>query len=126
MKRINIFLVVFVVVFITFNAFLLNMLNIRVGRMDSKLNQLEVQIGRARNSVNYLNNEQSSPVLKEKEVFTPTELALYLEISMGKIYDMIDAPGADLPYVCIDGEYRFGKEAIDEWLKTNKNINTGN
>lgn len=125
MKRINIVLVVFVAVFIIFNAFLLNMLNSRFGRMDGKLNQLEGQIGGVRNIENYLNNGQSSPALKEKEVFTPTELALYLGISMEKVYDMIDAPGADLPYVCIDGEYRFGKEAIDEWLKTSKTINTG-
>ena len=119
MKKLNTFIVVLCAVLIIANAILIFTLN-------DKLDQIQAQLAGVRSGMNNLNNGQGSAEIKEKDVFTPSELARYLGIEMSKIYDMIDKAGTDLPYVNIDGEYRFGKEAIDDWLKTNKNIFTSN
>ncbi|HYF84511.1 MAG TPA: helix-turn-helix domain-containing protein [Clostridia bacterium] len=126
MKKIGIILVVLGVILIAANGFLLNTLNNRLDGMSSKLDLLEVQLARVQSSANNQNLIQPKTEAKEKDVFTPTELAEYLNININQVYDMIDAPGVGLPYVNIGGEYRFGKEAIDEWLKGNKGENTGN
>jgi excisionase family DNA binding protein len=88
--------------------------------VNSKLDQLEMQLARFRSSANSQNRTQQNIVTKEKEVFTPTELAEYMNIGLNQVYDLIDAPGAGLPYINVGGEYRFGKEAIDDWLKGHK------
>jgi excisionase family DNA binding protein len=126
MKKISIVLVVLCVVLIAANGLLLNTLNNRLDGMNSKINQLGVQLARAQSSMNNQNVIQPATEVKGKEVFTPTELSKYLDIKLSQVYDMIDAPGIGLPYICVDGEYRFGKEAIDDWLKGNKGGNTGN
>lgn len=117
MKKISIVLIVLGVVLIAANGLLLNTLNNRFDDMSSKLDQLEMQLARVQSSANNQNVIQPNTEVKEKEVFTPTELAVYLNIRLDQVFDMIDAPGIGLPYVSVGGEYRFGKEAIDEWLK---------
>ncbi len=126
MKKTGIFLVVLGVVLIAANGLLLNSLYNKLEGMSSKLDQLEVQLARVQSSGANQNRIQPSTEVKEKEVFTPSELAKYLNIKMSQVYDMIDAPGIGLPYICVDGEYRFGKEAIDDWLKRNKDENINN
>ena len=119
MKRISIFWTVLGVVIVILNITLLYTLNTGFDRVNNKLNQLEMQIAGVRSNTNNQNSNQRDVRVKEKEVFTPTELAEYLNIKLDQVYDMIDFPGVGLPYICVDGEYRFGKEAIDEWLKGN-------
>jgi excisionase family DNA binding protein len=126
MKKITIFLVILGAVLITANTFLLYSLNVRFDRISSKLDQLEAQSARAQSRVNTQNNVQSNAAVNQKEVFTPLELAKYLNIPMDKVYDMIDSPGVGLPYVCVDGEYRFGREAINDWLKRNTDESISN
>ncbi len=126
MKKINIVLVVLGIVLIAANGLLLNTLNQRLDGMSSKLDQLEVQLTGAQSNTNNQNAIQPKIEVKEKEVFTPTELAEYLNIELDQVFDMIDAPGIGLPYKTVGGEYRFGKAAIDEWLKGNKGENKGN
>ena len=126
MKRISIFYTVLGVVIVTLNITLLYTLNTGFDRVNNKLNQLEMQIAGVRSSTNNQNSIQREVRVKEKEVFTPTELAEYLDIKLDQVYDMIDPPGVGLPYICVGGEYRFGKEAIDEWLKENKGYNIEN
>ena len=87
---------------------------------------LDSQLAGIRSRMSSLGNVQQTPAAKQKEVFTPSELAQYLNIEMSKIYDMIDMKDSRLPYVNVDGEYRFGKEAIDEWMKNRINVETGN
>lgn len=117
MKRTRIFWTVLGVAIVILNIALLCMLNTGFDRVNNKLDQLEMQITGVRSSTNNQNDNQGDVGVKEKEVFTPTELAEYLNIKLDQVYDMIDFPGVGLPYICVDGEYRFGKEAIDEWLK---------
>ena len=126
MKKTGIVLVIIGVVLIAANGLLLNSLNNRLEGVSSKLDQLEVQLARVQSSAVNQNRIQSNTEVKEKEVFTPSELAKYLNIKMSQVYDMIDAPDIGLPYIYVDGEYRFGKEAIDDWLKRNKGENINN
>jgi excisionase family DNA binding protein len=119
--RKSIFLVIFGIILVAANIVLLNTQNSKLDKMSSKLDQMEMQLAVARSNTNSQNNIESN-ALMQKEVFTPSELAQYLGVEMSKIYDMIDVEGVGIPYVCIDGEYRFGKKAIDEWLKTSKDI----
>jgi excisionase family DNA binding protein len=120
MKKINISLAILSIILITSNTFLLYSLNTRFGTMNSRLDQLEMQLAGFRSSANSQNRIQQKNDTKEKEVFTPTELAEYMNISLDQVYDLIDAPGVGLPYINVGGEYRFGKEAIDDWLKGHK------
>ena len=71
-----------------------------------------------------MNKVQPDASEKVNQIFTPTELAEYLRITLDQVYGMIDAPDATIPYTCIDGEYRFSKEAIDVWIQEGKVINT--
>ena len=126
MKKIIIFLAILGAVLIASNAFILYSMNVKFDSMNSRLDQLEVQISRIQGSANKQNNMQGNIAVKQKEVFTPTELAEYLNIEMDRVYDMIDSPSIGLPYISVGGEYRFGKKAIDDWLKGNTGENTDN
>lgn len=117
MKKASIFLMILCAVSVAANGIMFFSFGSKLDNLNSKLDQVEAQLTGVLISVNRLNNMQISTGEKEKEVFSPLELAQYLDVEMSKVYDMIDAPGVGLPYVCIDGEYRFGKEAIDEWLR---------
>lgn len=58
-----------------------------------------------------------------KEVMSPSELAKYMNIEMAIIYDMTSAD-LTMPYIEVNGEYRFNKAAIDKWMETRNIINT--
>lgn len=58
-----------------------------------------------------------------KEIMTPSELAQYLNIDIQDVYkSIIENQSANAPYFKVGNEYRFSKQAIDEWLKTAKQI----
>lgn len=120
MKKINISVVILVIVLLAVNTFQLFSLNGKLDNMDSRLNVLEMRLAELQSSGNSRNSVQGSTVEKEKEVFTPTELAEYMNITLNQVYELIDSPAEGLPYINVGGEYRFGKEAVDDWLKGNK------
>jgi excisionase family DNA binding protein len=70
-------------------------------------------------SITYNNSTREK---KWNEVMAPTELAQYLDIELDQVYDIIDNKESGIPYVCIDGAYRFSKDAINEWLASQKSI----
>lgn len=120
MKKAGILLAIFGAVLFAANIVMLFKLSTRIDIMNNKLGQIEMQLAEIRSSVSNKNNMQQYIEKKEKEVFTPSELAEYLNIGLDKVYDMIDSPDYRIPYIMVDGEYRFGKKAIDDWLKGNK------
>ena len=126
MKRISIFGAVLGVVIVILNIALLYTLNTGFDKMSNRLDQLEMQMVRVMSNTYNQNISPREAEVKEKEIFTPTELAEYLNIKLDQVYDMIDSPGVELPYVLVEGEYRFGKEAVDEWLKGSKGKNSDN
>ncbi len=116
MKKTFIFALVLGAVIVVMDIALLYKQNNRFDNIGSRLDGIEMQLAGVRSSMDKQKSIQVDAEVKEKEVFTPTELAEYLNIKLDQVYDMIDAPDTELPYVCIDGEYRFGKDAIDEWM----------
>jgi len=72
-----------------------------------------------RSNVNYVNYERDK---KWDDVMSPTELAQYLDIELDQVYHIINNKGSGIPYICIDDAYRFGKDAINEWLTSEKSI----
>jgi excisionase family DNA binding protein len=124
-NRSFILLVIFALVLAVVDIYIVNEVGNKLETVIKRLDSVEAGfrlVQSNNNRVNIIQNEGNKE--KIKEVLTPSELANYLRIDMGKVYDMIDHPDAKLPYVNINGEYRFSKNAIDEWLKSNSNINT--
>lgn len=64
----------------------------------------------------------TKPEKKWNDVMAPTELAKYLDIELSQVYDIIDDKESEIPYVFIEGAYRFSKDAIDKWLASRKTI----
>lgn len=69
------------------------------------------------------NSLQNTPVKSVKEVMTPLELAKYMGIEMDVVYD-IATTDSTMPYIQINGEFRFNKVAIDKWMETRRTIQT--
>lgn len=72
---------------------------------------------------NQNNNIQQSSEENFKEVMAPTDLAKYLDIELNKVYELATRDN-NMPYVMINGEYRFSKAAIDKWMETRITIET--
>jgi len=88
-----------------------------------EVDSLKSQIIHVLNQNQYRNNYNgSTQEEKWNDVMAPTELAQYLDIKLDQVYDIIDNRESGIPYVYIDGAYRFSKDAIDEWLASRKNI----
>ena len=68
------------------------------------------------------NNEN---VVEAKDIMTPTEFAEYFDIDIKEIYKLvIDNPDSEFPYININGEVRFSKKAIEEYMiNGNKTLN---
>ena len=92
-------------------------------KVRAEVESFKSQIVHILNQNQYRNNCNGSAQEKKwNDVMAPTELAQYLDIELGQVYDIIDNRESDIPYVYIDGAYRFSKDAIDEWLASRKNI----
>ena len=57
------------------------------------------------------------------EWMTVKQVAEYLQMSDDKIYDM--AKKGELPAVKIRQQWRFDREEIDQWLKSNRATSEG-
>lgn len=115
--------VIAAVLIISINTYTLRDIENNLDVVNNNLRSIETGISLIHSissKANVVQNTVNSEKLKD--VFTPTELADYLNIHIDIVYDMIENPEAKLPFVCIDGEYRFSRSAIDEWLKSNIDI----
>jgi excisionase family DNA binding protein len=75
------------------------------------------------NISNNSDNLQNIQSKKVKEIMTPTDLAEYMDIEMVKVYEIVSRDNS-MPYIQIDGEYRFNKAAIDKWMEKRMTIET--
>lgn len=80
---------------------------------------LKTYINSIENKLNSLQRISREEPPKAKEVMGPLELAEYLNVDVSKVFELIDSPKTALPYSIIGGEFRFNKNAIDEWMKHN-------
>lgn len=115
------FLTLIVLIVVLISVFKLNNLQVRYNELNSQYYMLQSSIQNISNNQNSY-QPQSQP--KEvKEVMSPLELAEYMDIEMMLVYDMIERDKT-MPYIEINGEYRFSKAAIEKWMETRKIILT--
>lgn len=114
-----------VIVILLVNTVALNKVTKQNNDLEYKLLGLEQML----NEKSVYNNSNQIPQMPKKvakDVMTPLDLADYLGIKMDKVYDLVENKDSKIPYICIDGEYRFSRNAIDEWMKTSKEITIRN
>jgi excisionase family DNA binding protein len=83
-------------------------------------NQVSILQGINKQNEIYTNTK---PQIITKEIMTPSELAQYLNIDIQEVYkSIIENQSSNAPYFKVGNEYRFSKQAIDEWLKAAKEV----
>ncbi|MDF2879813.1 MAG: Helix-turn-helix domain [Clostridiaceae bacterium] len=83
-------------------------------------NQISILQGLNKQNETYTNTKLQ---IITKEIMTPSELAQYLNIDIQEVYkSIIENQSSNAPYFKVGDEYRFSKKAIDEWLKTAKQV----
>lgn len=119
-----------IVIVLLVNSFLMNGKLDKITRqmelMYAKQNEILWELGKL-NQTGVNNNTNKNTQIKDlniKEVMSPLGLSEYLGISLDKVYSLVENKESKIPYINIDGEYKFNKSAIDEWMKTSKDIST--
>ena len=93
-----------------------------------KFNDIENRLAMLPNSIALKNNKISATTQPAKEenqndIMTPNELSKYLKIDIQKIYSLIiENPKSEFPCLKINGEVRFSKNAIDEYMLKGNNL----
>ncbi|WP_315116996.1 helix-turn-helix domain-containing protein [uncultured Clostridium sp.] len=119
---------------IVLNIYTINLvLNFR-DNMANSLSDLNIEVMRTQNDVNRVSNSLNGQgrkvdeyMTKEKmtkDVMSRYELAEYLNISIYKLWEILEDKESKIPYVLVDGEHRFSKDNIDKWLASVKHIDT--
>lgn len=94
----------------------------------TKFNNIEYRLSMLSSSISTIDNKVSNTKTPAKEqtqsdIMTPTELSNYLKISIDKVYkSIIENPNSKFPHMKIDGEVRFSKKAIDEYMIKEGNV----
>lgn len=57
------------------------------------------------------------------QVMTLDELAIYLKLPKSTLYKLVQ--GGRIPGQKLGKQWRFGKQAIDQWLNNEQNIKAG-
>jgi excisionase family DNA binding protein len=115
------FLTLIVLIVVLISIYKLNNLQVRYNELNSQYYMLQSSI---QNISNNQNSYQPQSQQKEaKEIMSPLDLAEYLDIDMMLVYDMVKRD-TTMPYIEINGEYRFNKAAIEKWMETRKIILT--
>lgn len=119
-KTIKVILVIGLFASLTINITSLGLLKKQSDRMDSISNRTNELYNR---TINAKNNENKVESVETNEIMTPTELAEYLNIDIKEIYRLvIDNPDSDIPFLKVNGEVRFNKNAIDEYMSNGVKI----
>ena len=95
----------------------------------TKFNNIEHRLNTLSNYIGSMNNKVSTTIQPDKpkiqnDIMTPSELATYLKIDIDKVYRLIiENPNSKFPCTKFNGEVRFSKNAIDEYmLKVNNKL----
>lgn len=110
-------------------SILLNLIVIMIlSNYSTKFNNIEYRLSMLSSSISTINNKVSNTKTPAKEqpqsdIMTPSELANYLKVDVYKIYNsIIENPNSKFPRMKIDGEVRFSKTAIDEYMIKEGNV----
>lgn len=116
----NNFLAVVIMILLLISLLRLNQLQQSYNQLSSQYFMLHSSVQNLTNDLNGLNSlrqvERTLQEVPAKEVMSPLELADYLKIPMDTVYDMTTADPT-MPYVVVNGEYRFNKAAINKWME---------
>ena len=110
-------LIVLILLLISVNK--MNSLQVVYNELNSQMLMLQSTIQNIHRDSGFI--PPQNPPKAAKEVMSPLELAEYLNIDMMLVYDMTEKD-LTMPYIEIDGEYRFNKAAIDKWMETRRTI----
>jgi excisionase family DNA binding protein len=116
------FLTLIVLVVLIVCVFKLNDLQAKYNNLSTQHLMMQSGIQNANDFIRN-NSQQATPEKSSKGVMTPLELAKYMGIEMDVVYD-IATSDPTMPYIQINGEFRFNKEAIDKWMETRRTIET--
>mgnify|MGYP000199733798 CR=1 FL=1 len=115
-------LIVLIVLLVSVNK--INSLQVKYNELNSQYFMLQSSIQNLSSLTSHYNSNQPQSQIKEvKEIMSPLDLAKYLDIEMMVVYEMAEKDST-MPYIEINGEYRFNKEAIDKWMETRNIIKT--
>lgn len=114
--------VIFGVLILTF--LFLNTLSLRnISKQANKMEKLQNEIALLRNQVSNIRFQATAPIENRsnqdtKEILGVADLAKYLKIDITEMYKIIEDKDSKIPYIMVQGDYRFSKPAIDEWMKS--------
>lgn len=117
-------LIIALVVLMSLNAaalFLLKNQSERIDFIANLANQINQKVSQS--TVTIETSDTSKVKEKAKDIMTPSELAEYLNVDFNDIYKLIiDNPESDFPYIKLNGEVRFSKEAVLEYMSEGNKI----
>ena len=110
-------------------SIILNLIAISIlGNYKARFNIIEERLNMISNSIGSIDSKVSNTIQPpkeqtEKDIMAPTELAEYLKIDIEKVYKLIiDNPNSKFPQLKIDGDVRFSKNAIDDYISKGNKI----
>lgn len=102
----------------------LNTLSLRnISKQANKMETLQNEVALLRNQVSNIRFQATAPIENRanqdtKEILGVADLAKYLKIDITEMYKIIEDKDSKIPYIMVQGDYRFSKPAIDEWMKS--------
>ena len=115
------FLTLIVLIILLVSIYKLNNLQVKYSELNSQYFMLQSSIQNLPNNSGFI--PPQSPLKETKEVMSPLDLAEYLDVEMMVVYDMA-AKDPTMPYIEVNGEYRFSKAAIEKWMENRRIIET--
>lgn len=110
------------IVSITLNIFTINLLkkqSFKIATINDELNMIVNSTNTIKNNIS--NTSKAGKSEKLNDIMTPSELAEYLNIDIQQVYkSIIENPSSKFPSMNINGELRFSKKAIDEYMINGK------
>lgn len=123
-KLTKVLFIIALVVSLTLNAAILLLLKNQSDRIDfiaNLTNQINQKV--SQNTVTIGDSDTSKVKDEAKDIMTPSELAEYLNVDFNDIYKLIiENPESDFPYIKLNGEVRFSKEAVLEYMREGNKI----
>ncbi|MCY6958520.1 helix-turn-helix domain-containing protein [Clostridium brassicae] len=110
------------IVSITLNIFTINLLkkqSFKIATINDELNMIVNSTNTIKNNIS--NTSKAGKSEKLNDIMTPSELAEYLNIDIQQVYkSIIENPSSKFPSMNINGELRFSKKAINEYVINGK------
>lgn len=119
-KAIKVILVMALVASLTLNIAILGLVKNQSDRIDLITNRTNDIYNITMNAQNHSNEVETD---QSEDIMSPAELAEYLKVDIKELYRLvIDNPDSEIPFLKFNGEVRFSKNAIDEYISSGVKI----